>query len=401
MDLSSPGPSASGPVRGLSRVRIEQYRCPILHGPMWDIWIDHRPLPALSIYLRSESRLREWEPTTRAAIAYRLVHVARWLERRGSLSCDSPIFSGGEETVQFREHLRSLTDVGQIAETTADKIMGDLLGVAVYWGLIARPRRGKEKRPPAFRFKIRKNPSFEGEKSLSRDEISRVWDFLERAQRPDRRRSRIREALWARDLILWATFISTGIRAREALGLLVDDVIRSSSGRLWLKVVDPRTSPAEPWRMDALEWGARYKTGSRIVPIWFETRFAYAWRQWIRLRPVLIKRSGRRDPRALLLSKKAYGAPLGPNASRYFTDALTERMGPFMGDSLSGTTFHLTPHRLRHTLTTVLRSEGVQEEVIQASLGHTRGDTTSLYGTIYQDQVDKERGTLAEWSGSR
>jgi integrase len=376
--------------------RVVTYICPVRHGPIWDIWIDERPIPLFSVYLRREALYKEWSDNTRRNVAYRLLHVARWLADRSDFRPDGPLLRGGDETLAFRSHLRSLTDRGDLSESTAHQIMGDLLALATHWGLRTRLRRGREKRSPAFRFKISEARSPEGEKSLSRQEVTAVWTYLEQDLRPRSGAPRLAQALWARDLILWATLISTGIRASEVIGLFLPDLMRPNGRHLYLAIRDPRLRPHEKWRQTArTDWGAQYKTGSRVVPIWFERRFAYAWRQWVRLRPVLIAKTGTVDHQAMLLAAKPFGAPLGRNAVRYFTGQLTDHCGPFYGVIPGADAFRLTPHRVRHSLTTILRSERVPEPLIAYSLGHTNLRTTADYGTHFQDELDRSRGLLS------
>ncbi len=213
---------------------------------------------------------------------------------------------------------------------TAREIMGEVLGLCRYWRGSGERIRGdelkvgveesqKSKRPAAFEIRIR-NRSEKGKESLHPEEIDAVWDYflierrLPRRCPPDvsKERWQTQTALWARECMVWALFMCTGLRRGEAPAIMLEDVRHEAKAGWWVHLIDPReTQTVDARRQKIFDAGAALKTGSRDMIVWFEERFNQVYQRWVQWRPLLVAKTGRPDHGMLLVSGQGRGRSIG------------------------------------------------------------------------------------------
>jgi integrase len=381
---------------------------------VWEIWAGPLPCVPANVYLREQTQLLGWEPTTVETKAYRLIHFFRVLSDAGVSFWVDPVRRGGNLMLAYRVSLqrrvRGAVDmkrgegggapvsvfvdddaVKRITESRASDIMGELLSMCDFWTqpgetkLVDSKLREERKRPPVFRITVHGKPS-RGAQSLTLAEYNQIWDFWLIERRPPRG-AKLMTAWWARNLMLWALMCTTGLRRWEVPGVMLRDVRYEADSGWWVHLVDPRDAPGEQDRRD-FPGLARFKSGSRMMYVGWEPRFAQAVKIWQTWRPLLIGLTGKPDHRRLLVNGYGPGSGIGspltvPGLTAWFA-TVNEALGPFRGDSVGGGEFFLSTHRIRHSLESILRSRGVPLHHRQAHLGHKRPDTTLDYGTTYR-----------------
>jgi hypothetical protein len=419
--------------------RVVRYHCPYLERGVVELWDGSFPCIAANIYLRRQAANLSWKRNTAEAKAYALLPLFRWLSSRGHSFWEDEVRRGGRVMMAFRLDLqRRITSPlnpspdEPISRNRAREIMNELLALCDYWTqerfeepLVKTPQTARERRagrsrsdkwkPAAFRIRASDHSS-RGEESLTVEEYERIWRLWLtdlRPVKPEILQSRIRadwpeskrrehvatnsrwkmeQAWWARNLMYWALISTTGLRRREVPGVMLKDVVHDSDTGYWVHLVDPTDgaiSLTEADRKLVLASDlADFKTGSRTMFVGYEPRFADAFHTWRVWRPVLIAASGRPDHGMLLVNGPGRGGRIGSPLTaagtvRWF-DIVNDRLGPFSGDSLGGRSFFLSPHRIRHTIETMLNSRDVPLKTRQAHFGHKREETTLKYGSIYR-----------------
>lgn len=399
--------------------KTRTYFCTVTERKWSEIWDPEGVIPWIpgNVYLRESALLEDWTPTTVAAKAARLLHLAKWLDACSVDFWSEELRLGGAAMARFRKHLldQSMAADGGTARPlsleTIKAILREVHTLCRYWqcqgerihgelgsGPRGSRRSGRQRLPPAFRLKTH-GSSKRGEQSLTLAEVERVWRFLWRDSRPARRppssihkeQWQIDMAFWSRDCLLWALLISTGIRRGELPLLMLQDVVHDPKTGWWINLIDPRDSGWKGGSRPAPgSFGGRPKTGSRTLIIWFQDWFDQAFRQWIQWRPILVAKTGEPDHGMLLVANKGRGGgagyPFGYRSVDSFFTKVNESLGPFRGDS-SAFSFLLSSHRVRHSLESILKNAGVALVFRQATLGHSRGETTEAYGTLFRAQA--------------
>lgn len=379
---------------------------------MWST--DGQPWIAANVYLREMAPIKNWSEATIARKAADLRHLAQWLSTEGRTFWDPEVRLGGKLMVAFRDSLFGKRATGNrnrgqaLQASTIRQIMREAFDLCSYWKagaesirgsrtLLVKSRWKRKALPPAF--SIRVIPTRRGEQSLTLVEVKSVWTYLYEDCRPPRRWGRglskrewqLRMAFWARDCMIWALLISTGLRRGEVPGVMLHDVKAYDGAGWWVHLVDPREHlGGSPKRASVASYGAKFKTGSRDVMVWFQDWFHAAFSNWLAWRSLLVGMSGAPDHEMLLVSKRGngtkVGSPLTYDGLRRFFDQINTAVGPFSGDA--GTPpFFITAHVVRHTLESILQASGVPIFFRQATFGHRRPETTANYGTVYRTDM--------------
>jgi integrase/recombinase XerC len=157
--------------------------------------------------------------------------------------------------------------------------------------------------------------------------------------------------LWVlrlRDTAMVITLVNTGLRVSELCALALDDIeISPRKGQVTVngKGFKQRTIPLNKASRDIL-------------------------RQWLQVRPD----SG---DRALFINQR--GAPAKPRSAQRAVKRIAEQAG--LED--------VTPHTLRHTFAKSLIDEGVTLEKVAKLLGHSSLDTTRIYVTPSEKDLEE------------
>jgi len=408
--------------------RVHTYDCPWLGHSVSEIWRGETPWIPGNVYLRREGAYASWAEGGYEVRAMRLIHLARWCERAGVPFWDKDLRLGRDQMVEFRQSLLARTVPGAkdtLTASTVSRVMGEVLKLCRFWVQegerikgdvrLDRPRASpgrSEKRPPAFKVASGRTQG-RGEESLTPEEVQAIWTFLLVRRRPpkkcppgmDQERWKLRTACWARDCMLWALLCGTAIRRGEAVGVMVEDVTWAD-GCYWLDVVEPdaKAVARNPMRKAAILAGARHKTGSRKVVVMSSHTFGEVFKLWMAWRPFLVARTGVPDHGMLLVKKPGGDLPAG-SPMRYegmgdLFKVINREVGPFTGESAQSSaprrTFKLSPHRVRHTMASLMKLAGLPIEFRQALLGHRRPETTDEYGTVYMRAATAQATAFSE-----
>lgn len=376
--------------------------------------MDGQPWVAGNVYLRQMAPLKNWSDATLSRKATCFRHLAQWLSDEGRSFWDPEVRLGGRLMVDFRNSLfekrpdSDYSGVGSLQAVTIRRIMAEAYGLCSFWKAndekikgerqIRGSWRGRKAIPPAYSVRV-VAPSRRGQQSLTLEEVRSIWRYLYVECRPPRRWGngvRRQEwqwlmSFWARDCMIWALLISTGLRRGEVPGLMIHDVKNHKGAGWWVHLIDPREQLAgKVNRVRVSEYGATFKTGSRDIIVWFQDWFDSAFTNWVSWRPFLVALTGAVDHEMLLVSKQGNGTKVGSPLTYWglsqFFKKVNKALGPFSGDS-GGEPFYITAHTIRHTLESILRSRNVPLFFRQATLGHRRPDTTLAYGTTYRTSL--------------
>ena len=263
---------------------VVTYQCPYLGREVSEIWDGILPCIPVNAYLRAGGQLHQWSPKTVQNKAYCLLAFVRWLADSDRSFWNLDVRLGGRAILEFRnELLRRVYPVGlqaapSLADITADDIMGEILGLCRYWRGAQEQIRGEQSsrrddysrnrtRPAVFRVKVTKRAE-RGKESLRPEEIDAVWNYFLVERRPPRRcpsglvkeRWHMQTALWARECMVWALFMCTGLRRGEAPAVMLEDVRYEGKEGWWVYLVDPREArTVDARRREVLNFGAKLK----------------------------------------------------------------------------------------------------------------------------------------------
>lgn len=259
----------------------------MLERRITELWsTDGQPWIAANVYLREMAPIKNWSETTISRKAADLRHFAQWLSAEGRTFWDPEVRLGGKLMVAFRDSLFGKRAKGNrsrgqaLQASTIRQIMREAFDLCSYWKagaesirgsrtLLGKSRWKRKALPPAFSLRV--IPTRRGEQSLTLDEVKAVWAHLYEDCRPPRRWGRelskaewqLRMAFWARDCMIWALLISTGLRRGEVPGVMLHDVKAYEGAGWWVHLVDPREHlGGSPKRASVASYGAKFKTGS-------------------------------------------------------------------------------------------------------------------------------------------
>lgn len=392
---------------------VFSYLCHVTDNQVSEVWSSSGfPWIAANVFLRETSWQRSWATRTTRECAYVLKELAVWLSANSFSFWDPEFRLGGRIMLAYRDYLfadtRFANSTGRrLSIETTDRRLKLAFELCRYWLGEDESIRGErralnkiggrqttQRRPPAFSIR-KKYAHTRGKESLSPAELRSVWNHLYVEKRPPRRdktkslkQLQIQKAFWSRDCMLWAVMISTGLRRGEIPALMLEDIRQYPNAGWWLHLIDPRQEvTVTRQRERVFEYGADFKTGSRDVIVWFQDIFSEAYRHWLGHRAYLVALTGEPDHGMLFVSNQGgsavIGEPMTPNGFRSFFHRINTALGPFRGDSGSNP-FYLSPHRVRHTLETVLKSANIPIAYRQATLGHKNPETTEQYGSLYR-----------------
>lgn len=178
-----------------------------------------------------------------------------------------------------------------------------------------------------------KNPVYDDERALSREEVSRIISAIAL-------RNNDREQLRRRDLLIISILLYTGIRRGELLGLKICD-IDFDSNQIYLRAEHSKSKK------------------SRYIPL--HPKVTVQLRQYLRFR-----RENGYVSDNLLISEN--GRPLTAHGLRHWVKRYVED---------SGVSFHL--HRFRHTFACTMAKSGADLISIRNMLGHSTTKMTERY----------------------
>jgi len=402
-------------------LRVLRTYCPFWERTVYELWNGQHPVIAANNYLRSDLTLGD---STLANKAYALLLFFRFLQRN---SLD--FFDFTERTVRpFILHFRNElsyrirqfdADSQQIngsrkclSHARASQVLTEVGWLFRWWGLISvsyrhphytRFRTKHSTALPDF-FNIgipRARRGFRDNHVLEPTEVEAIWHYLSSEVRPSTPRlladnpsgpkrgwSPTKAAAWRsaqerykeklawfhRQQMLWALFISSGMRRSEIPLLMVEDV-RFYGEDLWLCL---RT------RKETDHLG-KAKTGPRTVFIGWDSRIISAWQNWIRSRQFLLEKwtAETNQPRHEMFLTNRNGGPLTVDGLESLFASLNKRFQVFGGEFVEEQ-FSLHPHAIRHTVEALFEWWKIPRDLRQRHLGHKKPETTDLYGKVYR-----------------
>ncbi|MEA3351167.1 MAG: tyrosine-type recombinase/integrase [Chloroflexota bacterium] len=159
-----------------------------------------------------------------------------------------------------------------------------------------------------------------------------------------------------RDTAMVITLVNTGLRVRELCALTLDDVeISARKGQATVN-------------------GKGFK--QRTIPL--NTACRQILNEWLQYRPGS-------DKRALFINQRR--ATVRPRSAQRAVKRIAEQAG--LGDDV-------TPHTLRHTFAKSLINEGVTLEKVAKLLGHSSLNTTRIYVTPSEKDLEKAVNSLED-----
>lgn len=414
------------------RIQVVRYDCPFTEQVQYALWDveDNVPLVAANNYLRTFTHLEE---ATRKAKAYNLLPWFRFLARNELAFWPAHVRATGPVTRLFRNSLHLLRTSGAVSDTTAQKYMEETFQLCRFWkqtgeadlghievrrsrGFLSHTSQAVVRTPAEWTLRPRRGraPSQE-EKALGVKAIEAMWSFLAEDCRPkrpavlrtrpqptwsdakrrayERARSSFdyRWSLYRRNLAIWGVMLAAGVRLGELPLLTTDDV---------------RTDQADVYRVhlcfvlrDETQHLGSLKGAQRSVYIGFDRRTVDALRDWQMQRGTALARGQAKGHAPhLSLFTNDDGTPLTRGAViALFRKLRTEverltRESDLPAGAPAVTTggarrrrvrTALYPHLLRHTIETIMRSNGVPLDVQQRHLGHIDPRSTMQYGTVY------------------
>jgi len=160
-----------------------------------------------------------------------------------------------------------------------------------------------------------------------------------------------------RNLAIIVLFINTGLRVSELLGLTVNHIQRSND-EYYVTVMGKgkkeRRLMLNQMTVDALNEYLKVRPNTHLDPLFLNKNHTRLSRQAV----------------GTLLTKYVKEAKLAPKSS------------------------NISPHKLRHTVATLLLTNGENLRVVQEILGHTNINTTQIYTHVVNSEKDAALGRL-------
>jgi len=190
---------------------------------------------------------------------------------------------------------------------------------------------------------------------LTREEAMRLIHAVDSYHQKKNRKS----ASWmeARDLAIILLFLNTGMRVSELINLNLNSI--QSDGQIY--------------RIIVLGKGGK----ERMLKL--NGKAVDALTHYLELRPTPYLAPGERDP--LFLNK---------HAERISRKGVTQIIQKYVREAnLPPKAANISPHKLRHTLATLLLAGGANLRVVQEILGHSSIQTTQIYTHVINTEKDE------------
>lgn len=276
--------------------------------------------------------------------------------------------------LQYQDYLNSLKDQGK-SKSTIDGFHAAMLMLmqaasSPPYNLISN-NIAREVKPPKFKETVERLKKSKAKvKYLEKDEVVL---FLKTAYNLAERGSttieilRDRQNARALDILIY-----TGLRIGEMCGLEDDDIDNENKRLNIIKTLDVQHG-IENYILDT----PKNESSIREVDVTRHVLNRFKEQSIERKKLQLIFGSNYYKPANNFVFRNARrktGCPLSPlEIARFMTEVLTE----------SGLPLELTPHKLRHTYTSLSAEAGIQLSAIQRQLGHTNdADTTLIYNHV-------------------
>ena len=302
-------------------------------------------LEAFSDYLDAQDR----SPLTVKGYLADLVHFARWFEQTNGEALSPPAVTP-TDIREYRQHLLT------VERRKASTVNRRLASISAYMAW-AQEQRLIERNPAQ---EVRSVPQVDsGPHYLDRKQMYALSRAIDKDLQIAELRYPKRKVARRRDASLVVFLVNTGLRLQEALDLCLGDVqITERKGQVIVR---------------------QGKGGKqRIVPLNTEARKAL--QAWLAVRPASVPG----DYLWVAVENKSSGALTSRSVQR-----VIERLGQDAGLE------RLTAHMLRHTFAKNLVDSGVGLEKVAALLGHASLNTTRIYVTPSQADLEKAVDGLA------
>lgn len=199
---------------------------------------------------------------------------------------------------------------------------------------------------------------------LTREEAMRLIDAVGAYHNKQKRRTQT----WYehRDRAILLLFLNTGMRVSELVGLNINSIQHDG----------------DTARVVVLGKGGKERMLKLNRPAW------EALQSYLQQRPRDNLRTEQRD--ALFLNK---------NRSRLSRKGVYESLQKYVREAnLPPKAANISPHKLRHTLATLLLSNGENLRVVQDILGHSSIQTTQIYTHVINSEKDGALDRLGDWT---